>query len=171
MTERTELGTPSIHSSVFVADTARIHGDVTIGAETSVGFGAVIRCELSHIHIGSGCSIQDNAVLHADNDEPTVLGNDVTVGHGAIIHAATVDDEALIGMGSIVLNRAHVGRRAMVAAGSVVPPGMHIDDGMLAIGSPAKVLREIRESEWESTARGIRNYRNFADLYRNSADL
>lgn len=166
MSDHPELATPSIDPSVFVADTARIHGDVTVGEGSSIWFGVAIRAELSHIHIGSGCSIQDNAVLHCDLDEPTELGNDVTVGHGAIVHAAIVDDEALIGMGSIVLNRAHVGRRAMVAAGSVVPPGMHIEDGMLAIGSPARVLRPVKPAEWESTLRGIQNYRQFGQMYR-----
>lgn len=159
------IATPTIHPTAFVADTARVIGNVTIAEDASIWFGAVLRCELAHIHIGPGCSIQDNAVLHADRDEPTELGRDVTVGHSAIIHAAIVDDEALIGMGSVVLNRAHVGRRAMVAAGSVVPPGMEIPDGMLAIGSPAKVVREVRPEEWASTERGIHNYRYWGALY------
>jgi carbonic anhydrase/acetyltransferase-like protein (isoleucine patch superfamily) len=160
------LQTPTIHPTAFIADTARVVGNVTIGEAASVWFGAVLRCEVAHIHIGEGCSIQDNAVLHSDEGEPTELGKDVTVGHSAVIHAAIVDDEALVGMGAIVLNRAHVGRRAMVAAGSLVPPGMEIPDGMLAIGSPAKVVREVKPEEWVATERGIHHYRQWGAMYR-----
>lgn len=160
------LATPRIDSTAFVADTARIFGEVTIGPDVSIWFGVVIRCEKSHITIGARSNIQDNAVLHADEGQPTEIGEGVTVGHGAIVHAAIVDDEALIGMGAVVLNGARIGRRAMVAAGSVVSPGEIVEDGMLAIGSPARTKRPVRDAEWESTQRGIDDYRRFAAMYR-----
>lgn len=170
VSEAPRLATPQIHPTAFVADTARIHGAVTIGAQASIWFGAVIRCEEAHITIGARTNIQDNAVLHADLGQPTELGDEVTVGHGAIVHAALVGDQALIGMGAVVLNGATIGRRAMIAAGSVVAPGTVIEDGMLAIGSPARPSRPIRDSEWESTWRGVGNYLRFADMYRAGLD-
>lgn len=159
------LATPRIHSSAFVADTARIFGAVTIGSEVSIWFGVVIRCETSHITIGARSNVQDNAVLHADVDQPTEIGEDVTIGHGAIVHAATVGDGALIGMGAVVLNGARIGRRAMIAAGSVVAPGTVVEEGMLALGSPARTKRPVRDEEWESTRRGVDDYRRFAEMY------
>lgn len=169
MSAPNRLATPRIDPTAFVADTARIFGAVTVGADVSIWFGVVIRCETSHIAIGARTNIQDNAVLHADVGLPTELGEGVTVGHGAIVHGATVDDEALIGMGAVVLNGARIGRRAMVAAGSVVTPGTIVEDGMLAVGSPARITRPVREVEWESTRRGIDDYRRFAAMYRELA--
>lgn len=170
MPDAPRLATPVIHPTAFVADTARIFGAVTIGADASIWFGAVIRCEEAHITIGAGTNVQDNAVLHADVGQPTELGEEVTVGHAAIVHAAIVADRALIGMGAVVLNGARIGSRAMVAAGSVVAPGSVIEDGMLAIGSPARSVRPVRDAEWESTLRGIANYRRFAAMYREHHD-
>lgn len=166
MSEFPSLATPTIHETAFVADTARIFGDVTVDEDVSIWFGVAIRAEVDSIHIGPGCSIQDNAVLHSDRQQPVILGRDVTVGHGAVVHAATVEDEALIGMGSVVLNGARIGRRAMVAAGAVVPPGMEIKEGMLVVGSPARALRPVRNDEWIATERGIRHYRHYARVYR-----
>lgn len=166
MNDYPPLATPTIHPTAFVADTARVVGDVTIAEDASIWFGAVLRAEVAPITIGAGCSIQDNAVLHTDRGQPVVMGRDVTVGHGAIVHAATVEDEALIGMGAIVLNGAHVGRRAMVAAGAVVPPGAIIEPGMLAVGSPARPVRPVRDAERASTESGIRHYRHYGAVYR-----
>ncbi len=163
---RDRLATPQIDPTAFVADTARIFGAVTIGPDVSIWFGVVIRCETSHITIGARSNIQDNAVLHADVDQPTEIGEDVTVGHGAIVHAATVGDGALIGMGAVVLNGARIGKRAMIAAGSVVAPGTVVEDGMLALGSPARTKRPVRDEEWASTRRGVDDYRRFAAMYR-----
>lgn len=167
MTEFPSLQRPNIHPSAFVADTARIHGDVTIGPEASVWFGASIRAEAAPVTIGAGSNIQDNAVLHTDTGFPVHIGEDVTLGHGAIVHGAIVEDGALIGMGAVVLNGAMVEGGALVAAGTVVPPGGRVPPGMLAVGNPMRVVREVRDSENEGTAKGLRYYRHYAQIYSN----
>lgn len=159
------LATPNIAADAFVADTARVFGDVTIESEASVWYGASIRAEVAPVVIGAGTNVQDNAVLHTDWDFPVVLGKDVTIGHGAVVHGATVQDGALVGMGAIVLNGAVVETGAFVAAGTVVPPGAVVPARMLAVGSPMKVLREVREAEDESTANGLRHYKHYARVY------
>lgn len=165
MTQYPPLGEPQIDRSAFVADTARIFGNVTIGPAASVWFGASIRAEAEFVTVGAGTNIQDNAVLHTDDNYPVELGADVTIGHGAIVHGATVEDGALIGMGAVVLNGARVEKGALVAAGTVVPPGGTVPAGMLAVGSPMRVIREVRAAENESTASGLRHYKHYAAIY------
>ena len=160
------LGQPVISPSAFVADTARVFGDVSIEADASVWFGASIRAEVAPVTIGAGCNVQDNVVIHTDEGYPVALGEDVTIGHSAIIHGATVEDGALVGMGAVVLNGAVVERGAFVAAGCVVPPDGVVPAGMLAVGSPMKVIREVREAENESTANGLRHYKHYAKVYK-----
>lgn len=138
---------PIIPSSAFVADNATVRGDVTLGERSSVFFGAVLRGDRAPITIGSGTNIQDNAVVHVDYDYPVVVGQNVTVGHGAILHGCTVGDNTLIGMGAIVLNGAVIGRDCIVGAGSLVPQGMVIPDGSMAFGSPARIRRPLTEEE------------------------
>ena len=138
---------PTISSSAFVADNATVRGDVTLGERSSVFFGAVLRGDRAPITIGSGTNIQDNCVVHVDYDYPVVVGQNVTVGHGAILHGCTVGDNTLIGMGAIVLNGAVIGRDCIVGAGSLVPQGMVIPDGSMAFGSPAKIRRPLTEEE------------------------
>ena len=149
---------PTISSSAFVADNATVRGDVTLGERSSVFFGAVLRGDRAPITIGSGTNIQDNCVVHVDYDYPVVVGQNVTVGHGAILHGCTVGDNTLIGMGTTVLNGAVIGRDCIVGAGSLVPQGMVIPDGSMAFGSPAKIRRPLTEEE-------IANNRGTAALY------
>src|SRR3954462_13147028 len=111
---------PTIGEGVWLAPTAVLVGDVRIGDRANIWFGTVLRGDYSHIEIGAGCSVQDNAVLHCAEDLPTLIGEDVVIGHGAMLEGCVVEDHALIGMGAIVLQRARVGARAMVAAGAVV---------------------------------------------------
>ena len=159
------LGTASIAADAFIADTARVFGDVTVESEASVWFGASVRAEVAPVVIGAGSNVQDNAVLHTDDGFPVIIGANVTIGHSAIVHGATVEDGALIGMGAIVLNGAVVERGAFVAAGTVVPPGGVVPAGMLAVGSPMKVIREVREAENASTANGLNHYKHYAKVY------
>lgn len=166
MSDIPELARPNIHNSVFVADTARIFGDVTIDAEASVWFGASIRAEAAPVVIGAGTNIQDNVVIHTDEGFPVTLGTNVTVGHSAIVHGAQVADGALIGMAAVLLNGAEVERGAFVAAGCVVPPGATVPARMLAVGSPMKIIREVRPEEDESTANGLLHYKQYAQLYK-----
>ena len=170
MSDLPELATPVIHPSVFVADTARIFGDVTIAADASVWFGASIRAEAAPVVIGTGSNVQDNVVIHTDEGFPVTLGDDVTVGHSAIVHGAIVEAGALIGMAAVLLNGARVERGAFVAAGCVVPPGATVPAGMLAVGSPMKIIREVRSEEDESTANGLEHYKQYARLYKGMAE-
>ena len=138
---------PHIHPSAFVASNATVLGDVTVGAHSSVFFGAVIRAEHDAITIGDRTNIQDNCVLHVDKGFPLSVGQNVTVGHGAILHGCTVGDNTLIGMGAIVLNGAVIGRDCIIGAGALVTGNTVIPDGSLAVGSPAKVRRQVTEDE------------------------
>lgn len=170
MSDSPELATPTIHPSVFVADTARIFGNVTIEADASVWFGASIRAEAAPVVVGVGTNIQDNVVIHTDEGFPVTLGTDVTVGHSAIVHGAIVEDGALIGMAAVLLNGARVEAGAFVAAGCIVPPGATVPARMLAVGSPMKVIREVRPEEDESTANGLIHYKQYAKLYKDAAE-
>jgi carbonic anhydrase/acetyltransferase-like protein (isoleucine patch superfamily) len=145
---------PTVGTDVWLAPTAVLVGDVRVGARANIWFGAVLRGDSSHIEIGPGCSIQDNAVIHCADDLPTLIGADVVVGHGAMLEGCVVEDHALIGMGAIVLQRAHVGARAMVAAGAVVGEGARVGERMLAAGVPAREKKELSGSalRWTDTA-------------------
>jgi carbonic anhydrase/acetyltransferase-like protein (isoleucine patch superfamily) len=127
----------------WIADSARVMGDVRLAPGSSVWFGAVIRADQSSISIGARSNVQDNAVLHADPGFPLQVGADVSIGHSAVCHGCTIEDGVLIGMGSVVMNGAVVGAGSTVAAGAVVPSGMQVPAGSLVAGVPAKVLREL----------------------------
>ena len=152
------MKTTQIHPSAFIAPSATVMGDVTVGADSSVFFGAVARSELVPIVIGQRTNIQDNCVLHADPGLPMTIGDGVTVGHGAILHSCTVGDNSLIGMGAIVLNGAAIGQNCIVAAGALVPQGMVVPDGSLVMGSPAKVRRSVTDQEIEGNRRSAEIY-------------
>lgn len=150
--------TPNIHSSVFVAPGAMIIGDVKIGEESSVWFNCVLRGDLEPIHIGCRTNIQDGTVIHMDKEIPCLIGDDVTVGHGAILHSCAIENEALIGMGAILLTGCKIGERAIVAAGTLVREGQEIPPGTVAMGVPAKVRREATEAELERVRHGKDDY-------------
>ena len=160
------MKTPQIHPSAFIAPSATVMGDVTVGADSSVFFGAVARSEFVPIVIGQRTNIQDNCVLHADPGLPMTIGDGVTVGHGAILHSCTVGDNSLIGMGAIVLNGAVIGENCIVGAGALVPQGMVIPDGSLALGSPAKVRRAVTDEEIAAIARSAAGYVHEAEEYK-----
>lgn len=131
----------------FIAQNASVMGNVTFGEDVSVWYGAVIRADVEAIIIGDRSNIQDTAVLHADPGDPTVIGNDVTVGHGAIVHGAVVGDGSLIGMRATVLNKANIGKNCIIGACALVTEGMQIPDNSLVVGVPAKVVRHISEQQ------------------------
>jgi carbonic anhydrase/acetyltransferase-like protein (isoleucine patch superfamily) len=135
----------SIHPSAFIASTAAVMGDVTIGADSSVWYAAVLRADLAPIVIGSQTNLQDGAVVHVDEDVPCLVGSRVGVGHRVILHGCAVEDDCLIGMGSILLNRVHIGAGSVVAAGAVLPEGMQAPPGSLVMGVPARVVRPVDE--------------------------
>lgn len=136
-----------IQGNAWVAEGAVVVGNVIIGDESSVWYNAVIRGDMAPIVIGCGSNVQDGAVMHVDAGSPCTVGNSVTIGHNAIIHGCTIGHNSVIGMGSIVMNGAKIGEDCIIGAGSLVPQGTEIPDGMLAYGSPAKVIRPLTEEE------------------------
>lgn len=135
--------TPSIDESAFIAETAVLTGKVTVKKNANIWYGAVLRGDMSSIEIGEDSNVQDNAVVHTGVKTPAVIGKGVTVGHGAIIHGATVGDNTLVGMGSIVLDGAVIGKNCIIGAGAVVTGGTEIPDGSLVLGTPAKVAKPV----------------------------
>ena len=131
----------------FIAPNASVMGNVTFGEGVSVWYGAVIRADVEAIIIGNRSNIQDTAVLHADLGDPTIIGSDVTIGHGAIVHGAIVGDGSLIGMRATVLNKAVIGKNCIIGACALVTEGMQIPDNSLVVGIPAKVVRQISEQQ------------------------
>ena len=131
----------------FIAPSASVMGNVTFGEDVSVWYGAVIRADVEAIIIGDRSNIQDTAVLHADLGDPTIIGNDVTVGHGAIIHGAIVGDGSLIGMRATVLNKAKIGKNCIIGACALVTEGMEIPDNSLVMGVPAKIVKQMSEQQ------------------------
>ena len=138
---------PTIGGGVYIARTAVVLGDVTMGDHSSIWYGAVARGDINRVVIGHHSNIQDNAVLHNADDFPCVVGNWVTVGHSAVVHACTIGDETLIGMGAVVLDGAVVGKQCLIGARALVTPGTVIPDGSMVLGSPGKVVRALTEKE------------------------
>lgn len=141
------LRQPTIHPSAFIAPNAIVLGDVTIGKDASVWYNTVLRGDINRIEIGEGSNIQDGSVLHLTAELGCFIGSYVTVGHMAMLHACTIGDECLIGMGSIVLDGAEIGERSIIGAGALVTQGKKIPPGSMVLGSPAKVVRNLTEEE------------------------
>ncbi|TWT08497.1 gamma carbonic anhydrase family protein [Planococcus sp. CPCC 101016] len=157
---------PQIDPSVFIADYTTISGDVTIGADSSVWFNTVIRGDVSPTIIGNKVNIQDLCMLHQSPGKTLLLEDDVTIGHQVTLHSCTIRKGALVGMGSIVLDGAEIGEGAFIGAGSLVPPGKIIPPGMLALGRPAKVVRELREDDKVDMERIVREYAEKGAYYK-----
>ena len=138
---------PKLGKNVFIAKNATVIGDVTLGAHASVWYGAVLRGDINRIVVGHHSNIQDNAVLHLADDFPCLLGNWVTVGHSAIVHACKVGDEVLVGMGAVVLDGAVIGKQSLIGAKALVTQGTKIPPGSLVLGAPAKVVRKLTKEE------------------------
>lgn len=149
---------PSIHPSVFIAEGAMIIGDVTIGEKSSVWFNCVLRGDLDRIEVGARTNIQDGAVVHMDKNFPSIIGDDVTIGHGAIIHGCTIGDGAMISMGAIILTGAKIGARGIVGAGAVVREGQEIPAESLVVGIPARIRRDVTAEELERMRLGKDDY-------------
>jgi len=150
---------PTVDDSAFVDQSAQVIGDVHIGAESSVWMNVVIRGDVHYIRIGARTNVQDGTVVHVmRNTHPTVIGDDVTIGHAAVIHGCTIEDQCLIGMGAILLNGCRVGTGSIVAAGSLLPEKMVVPPGSLVMGSPAKVRRSLTADESASIKWYADNY-------------
>lgn len=159
---------PAIDPTAFIAPTASVIGDVSLGADVGVYFGAVIRADSATITIGAGSNVQDNVTLHVDPDYPVVVGNGVTIGHNAVVHGATVEDDCLIGMGARVLNGARIGAGSLVAAGAVVLPGTVIPPGSLVAGLPGKVRREMSDGDLAANRANAAGYVERSRAYRSA---
>jgi carbonic anhydrase/acetyltransferase-like protein (isoleucine patch superfamily) len=162
--------TPRVAASAWLAPGSVVVGDVEIGEAASVWFQSVIRGDVNHIRIGARTNVQDHCVVHVTSrTHPTILGDDVTVGHRAVLHGCTVGDRCLVGIGAIVLDGAFVGPDAMVGAGALVPPGMVVPPGTLVLGAPAKVKRDLTPEEIASFRASAERYAGYAARYRQGA--
>ena len=142
-----QFGAPKIDEEAFVAPTAVVVGAVTLGARSSIWYGAVARADEEVIVIGPDTNIQDGCTLHSDPGSPLLVGRGVTIGHNVVLHGARVDDDVLLGMGSVIMNGSHIGTGSIVAAGAVVPPGTTVPPGSVVAGVPAKVVRQATEDD------------------------
>ena len=158
---------PQLDASVFLAPSACVIGDVQIGARSSLWFNVVVRGDVNFIRIGNRTNIQDGSIIHVTRDtHPTVIGNDVSVGHSVTLHGCTVHDGCLIGIGAIVLDGAVIGASSLVAAGSVVSPGTQIPPRSLVMGSPGRVKRALTEDECQNIHLIAERYIQYQDDYR-----
>ena len=157
---------PQVAASAWVADSAQVIGDVALAEGASVWFGAVLRGDNTRLQIGARTNVQDGAVLHSDAGQPLTLGDDVTIGHQAMLHGCTVGDGSLIGIQAIVLNGARIGKSCLVGAGAVVTEGKQFEDGWLILGAPAKAVRPLTPEQLEGLARSADGYVAKAQRFR-----
>jgi len=159
---------PQLGEDVYVSENAKVIGDVTLGDEVNIWFGAVLRGDMHYIKIGNRTNIQDNSVVHVTTRvSPTNIGSGVTVGHGAIIHGCTIEDDCLIGMGAILMDDAIIGAGSLIGAGALIPPNIKIPKNSLVVGSPGKVIRQIKEVEREMILERPQEYIDLASIYLN----
>ena len=157
--------TPRLHPTAFLADGAWLIGDVAVGKDSSIWFNAVLRGDINSIRVGERSNIQDGCVLHVTSELGVVIGDNVTVGHQAVVHGCTIRDGALIGMGAVVLDRASIGARSLVAAGALVREGFVVPDGTLVAGVPARVVRPLTKEELEGLLASAERYVGYARSY------
>lgn len=162
---------PNIHETAFIAKDTVIVGDVTIDEQSSIWFHTVIRGDVAPTRIGKRVSIQDLSMLHQSPNNPLIIEDDVTVGHQVTLHSATIRKNALIGMGSIILDGAEVGENAFIGAGSLVPPGKKIPANTLAFGRPAKVIRDLNDADYAEMERVRKSYVEKGQYYKNHTEL
>lgn len=160
---------PKIHASAYIAPGAVVVGRVDLQENVSIWYNSVVRGDVDRVSIGRGTNIQDGCLLHQNEGIPLVIGEEVTVGHGAILHGCTIGDGCLIGMGAIILTGAKIGPEALIGAGSVVKEGQEIPPGVLAVGSPARVIRSLSDEERSGLRESARHYRMMAEQHRANA--
>lgn len=162
--------TPKIHESVFIAENAVVIGDVEIGKDASIWYNCVLRGDVNFIHIGERTNIQDGTIIHVSRGEefPTIIEEEVTVGHSATIHGCYIEKGSLIGIGAIILDGARIGKNSLIAAGSLVTPNTIIPERSFVLGSPAKVKRELTDEEILDLQRFWKGYVELNGIYLNS---
>ena len=157
---------PVIDPTVFLAPMAAVIGDVTIGTGSSVWFGAVVRGDFQPITIGQNTNVQDNATIHVMRDVPVHIGNNVLIGHNAVVHCSRVGDNTLIGMGSIVMGYSEIGENVVIGAGTFLPQHKKIPSNSLVFGNPAQIVRALRDDEIEALQEAAENYANLGVEYK-----
>lgn len=161
---------PRVENNVFIAEGSHIIGDVTIGKDCSIWFNAVLRGDDNYITVGEGSNIQDNSVVHVTKDtNPTIIGKYVTIGHRAIIHGAEIGDYCLVGMGAIIMDGSKIGSNTIIAAGSLLPGNKEIPEGVLCMGSPAKVIRELTAEEKQKLISSAEHYMKVVEGYNDKS--
>lgn len=156
---------PKIHPSVFVAESADLIGKINIEENSSIWYGVVLRGDVDSIKIGQYTNVQDQTVIHADTDIPTIIGDHVTIGHSAVIHSCEIKDNVLIGMGSIILPNVIIHENVIIGAGTLIPPGKEIPSNSLVFGSPAKIIRNLTEKEINKIYESSIHYKELAEDY------
>lgn len=157
---------PVIATNTFVAETAAVIGDVECRQDSSIWFGAVLRGDKGHILVGEGSNVQDNVTIHCDETFPVTIGKNVTIGHNAVVHGCTVEDNVLIGMHATLLNGCHIGKNSIIAAGALIPQGMVVPEGSLVVGVPAKISRSLTEEQIAAIQESAEEYIHLAEMYR-----
>lgn len=158
--------TPQIKETSFIAENATVIGDVDIDDNANIWYGTVVRSDMSYTTIGKNTNIQENTTVHNDFNTPTEIGDNVTIGHNCVIHGCKINNNVLIGMGSVILNNAEIGENTIIGAGSLVTQGKKIPSGVLCIGSPAKVIRELTEEEIENIKASAIHYLEMAEAHK-----
>ena len=157
---------PSINENAYVSESVDIIGDVKVEENVSIWFGARLRADMNKIVIGANSNIQENAVVHVDIESPVIIGENVTIGHSAIIHGCNISNNVLVGMGSIILNNAKISKNPIVGAGALVTQGKEFEEGVLILGNPAKAVRKLSEEEIKSIKRSADNYVALSKKYK-----
>ena len=157
---------PSINENAYVSESVDIIGDVKVEENVSIWFGARLRADMNKIVIGANSNIQENAVVHVDIESPVIIGENVTIGHSAIIHGCNISNNVLVGMGSIILNNAKISKNSIVGAGALVTQGKEFEEGVLILCNPAKAVRKLSEEEIKSIKRSADNYVALSKKYK-----
>ncbi len=164
--ENLTIKKPKVHETVFTATGSRIIGDVILKKDCSIWYNTVVRADINRVIIGERSNIQDNSVIHLENDQGVIIGDDVTIGHNAIIHGCTIHNGALIGMGAIIMNGATIGRGSVVGAGAVVKENMTVPDLNLIVGIPGKVIKMLDEDTYGNNVKWAQKYVRLAQLHK-----
>lgn len=161
-----KIKNPALHKTSFVARGAQIIGNVTLEKDSSIWYNSVLRADINKIRIGKRTNIQDNSVIHLENDQGVKVGNDVTVGHNVILHGCSIDDGVLIGMGAIVMNGVRIGKGSVIGAGSVIKQNMNIPKYSLVVGVPAKMIKTLDEKTYKQNVKWAKKYVQLANIHR-----
>lgn len=160
--------TPRVHPTAFVAPTAVLVGDVTLHEHASVWFGTVLRADMDRIEIGARSNVQDNSTIHTDENEPTIVGEDVTIGHNALVHSSVIENNVLIGQASVLVGGCVIGTGSIIGAGAVVREHMTVPPHSLVVGVPGKVVREAKPEDERWTVRAAEHYVELGGWYRDN---